>query len=423
MPVVTSLTIFAEQSAHYRGEESSTCASQKPGNDVMETVIAICNQVLSSEPQLVARLAAGKASRAALISAVSQVIGDQNMRANVRHTGLLRQVEDFLFGYGPLQPFINDESISDIDGTGPDEFTITRHGRREAIDLVFPSEKVYDTFCRLLIIRNGGVINENDSHCRVADPRHRLRINVTVPPRSVRTATISIRKHRRLTLNLQDLLDQGMLNSRTRQILRDLAGTDASVVFCGKGAAGKTTLLKAFIQAMPPLERVLIAESDSEIYPEKPCCLVQKIKKQNEGGRPVDLRELISDGLTLSLDTYCIGEIVGPEAYEFIRAAFSGHRCLATVHAHSAADALERLLSLARPAAAGESEKLMRKMLSQGINYVVHLSCYRITRIIKVSGLDERGEGFALENIWSKEENTPTDITADKSAVALVPDT
>jgi pilus assembly protein CpaF len=348
----------------------------------------------------VAAVAAGRTPRQVLADLINRTAEQESVRAGFFREDLQHQVMDFLFGYGPLQPYVEDENISDIDGTGPAEFSIKTGGRRQAIPLAFPDRSAYDTFCRLVIIRNGGIINENDSHCRVTDEKLRLRINVTVPPRSVNGASISIRKHRQQSWGLQDLVGQRMLTAELAGLLQGLAASDATVVFCGKGAAGKTTLMRAFIHALPQFERVLIAESDSEIYPERPYCLVQRIKRSNEGGRPVSLRDLVADGLTMSLDTYCIGEIVGSEAMEFMRAAFSGHRCLATTHAECAADALDRLLTLARPAAQGENDRTLRSMLARSINYVVFLKNFQVRQVMKIHGYRESEDRYEMAEIW-----------------------
>ena len=220
---------------------------------------------------------------------------------------------------------------------------------------------------------------------------------------------------------MADLQDKGMLDATLVKILANLAVSEATVLFCGKGAAGKTTLLRAFIQAAPTLERILVAESDSEIYPEKPYCLVQRIKKPNEGGRPVSLRDLVADGLTMSLDTYCIGEIVGEEAMEFLRAAFSGHRCLATTHADSAADALERLLCLARPAAHGESDRLLRRMIGRSVDYVVFLKNFRVRQVIQIQGCSESEDTYETAEIWPAGQDTSTDPPAGQLVIPLVP--
>ena len=111
---------------------------------------------------------------------------------------------------------------------------------------------------------------------------------------------------------------------------------------------------------MPEMERVLIAESDSEIYPNKPYCIQHRVKKKNEGGVEMTLQDLIRDGLTMSLDTFCIGEIVGNEAWDFIKAAFSGHRSVATVHSESASGVFDRLMSLARREGCAHSERTVK---------------------------------------------------------------
>ena len=416
MPLVNDLAALPPAVVQLRSK-----SGLKPDNgQLTELIAAVCTRILDKEPALVADVAAGRSSRQSLISLIQRTAAEESNRMSPGVSDLQAKVLDFLFGYGQLQPYIDDDQMSDIDGTGPDEFSIKIGGKRSKLQVSFPDSQTYETFCRLAIIRNGGIINENDSHCRVTDERHRLRINVAVPPRSVKHASISIRKHRKNGYSLQDLRTMGMLDDRLVILLKDMACSASSVLFSGKGAAGKTTLLRAFVQEMPEMERVLIAESDSEIYPDKPHCLVQRIRKPNEGGRPVSLRDLIADGLTMSLDTYIIGEIVGGEAMEFMRAAFSGHRCLATTHANCARDALERLLTLARPSAQGESEQLMRRMLASGIDYLVHLQSFKVTDVLRVSSDQKKEDDYELVQVWKREQNPPSDPSAGQRDVPLV---
>ena len=386
-----------------------------------DLVSTICSQILRTDAALVASVAAGQTPRAALLDLIARSAEQISLRAGFFKQDLQQQVMDFLFGYGPLQPYIEDESVSDIDGTGPDAFTIKVDGKRSHLALSFPDAKAYDTFCRLVIIRNGGMINENDSHCRVSDSRCRLRINVTVPPRSVNHPTISIRKHRRTAWNLDELCSKGMFPPQLGDRLREWAASDRTILICGKGAAGKTTLLRAMIEAMPRLERVLVAESDTELYPEKPCCLVQRIKKPHEGGRMITLRDLVSDGLTMSLDTYCIGEIVGDEAMEFMRAAFSGHRCIATTHAEQASDVLDRILSLARPVSHGESDRTLKRMLGSCIDLIIYVRSFKIQQVLAVHAYHEEEDQYDLEELWPGTQNPTADAAIGRSAGSLVP--
>lgn len=395
MPIVTS---------HYKLSEmysKSDIRSEKPANtDLSLLVSAIVIDILTREPVLVANVASGKAGKGMLETAILHSTENKRHIFGFYQDELLKRVLDFMFGYGPLQDLIEQEDITDIDGTRFNEFTIKINGERKSVSIAFPDEKTFETYCKLVIIRNGGIINENDSHCRVVDEKLRLRINVSIPPRNITGPSICIRKHRLNPYTMDDLEGLGMLNSKNREIISDLARQDASVVFCGKGASGKTTLLRAFIESMPEMERLLVVESDSEIYPQKPYCIAQRIKKANEGGRTVTLKELVADGLTMSLDTYCVGEIVGEEAWEFLRASFSGHKCLATTHSESAEDTMDRLLTLARPASFGESETVLKRMIGTGIDIVIYMKNFKvieIRRIIKYSG--EKRE-YESEVLW-----------------------
>lgn len=432
MPVVKSHAWLAERLSHYQldpagngglplADQTGPGTTEPAAPGIQELALTVCSQILQKDAALVARVAGRLAPRQMLLDLISRTAEQISLRAGFFRLDLQQQVMDLLFGYGPLQPYIEDETISDIDGTGSAEFTIKTDGTRQAIALAFPDDRSYDTFCRLLIIRNGGVINENDSHCRVTDERYRLRINVTVPPRSHKVPTISIRKHRHQAWSLDELTARGMMTAQMAENLKIWARSDQTVLFCGKGAAGKTTLLRAFIEAMPLLERVLIAESDSELYPAKPYCLLQRIKKAHEGGRAVTLRELVSDGLTMSLDTYCIGEIVGDEAMEFLRAAFSGHRCLATLHADQAADALDRLLSLARPASSGESDKTLKRMLGSSVDVIVCLRDFRIGQVMCVKGYCEKDDAYDLEPFCPGSPHQAADAAVGQFAESLVP--
>lgn len=432
MPVVQSHAMLSEKLKQYRLEDQMTqglllqdsdgrLLDEPAAPDLQELVATICSQILQTDAATVAGVAARQVPRQVLLDLIARTAEQVSVRAGFFRRDLQQQVMDFLFGYGPLQHFVADETITDIDGIGPSAFTVKASGIRRALPLAFPDERSYDAFCRLLIIRNGGVINENDSHCRVTDDQYRLRINVTVPPRSIRYPAISIRKHSRRSLRLDDLAACGMMNSAVAAMLRGWAASDRTVMFCGKGAAGKTTLLRAFIEELPELERVLIAESDSELYPEKPCCLQQRIKKPFEGGRPVSLLDLVRDGLTMSLDTYCVGEIVGDEAMAFISAAFSGHRCLATIHADRAADVPDRLLALARPVSRGEADETLRRMIGRCMDLIICLRNFRISEILAVHGYREEDERYDLECVWQIGQDPQADTSIAQRHESLVP--
>jgi pilus assembly protein CpaF len=391
MPVVRS---------HHKLFFDNQSISEKNACDMNTIISGITNDILRECPSLVADVSAGRASRSVLETAIIKDIDQHRYHSGINRDELIRKVIDFMFGYGELQPYIDDEDITDIDGTYYNQFVIKRHGIRSKIPVSFGSEKIFDTYCKLVAIRNGGILNENDSHCRVTDEKNRLRINVSIKPRNISSPAISIRKHRKNSYRISDLLKLGMLDEELVHMLEGLAKSDASILFCGKGAAGKTTLLRAFLNILPEMERVLIVESDAEIYPDKPYCIEQRIKKQNEGGRPVTLKDLVKDGLTMSLDTYCVGEITGDEAWDFVKAAFSGHRGIATTHSESAADAFGRLLTLSKGANIGESEKTIKEMLGRSIDIIFYLREFRVAEVLEVCGYNGEKDEFIYKRLY-----------------------
>lgn len=382
-------------------DESYSMKLDKESSDINILVSNITFDVLKECPGLVADVANGITGKPVLEAAIVKMIDRYRHLFGLHREEIIRKIFDFMFGYGELQAYIEDEDITDIDGTRYNEFAIKKNGIRYKIPVNFGSEKIFDTYCKLVAIRNRGILNENDSHCRVTDEKHRLRINVSIKPRNTSGPAISIRKHRKNSYTLEDLVKLGMINGEIASFIRKLASSDATVLFCGKGATGKTTLMRAFVNVLPEMERVLIAESDTEIYPDKPYCIQQRIKKPNEGGTPVTLRDLLKDGLTMSLDTYCVGEIIGDEAWEFIKGAFTGHRGLATMHSESAEDAFARMLILSMDANISESEKTIKEMMARSIDVVFYLSGFKVVEILETVGYDAHNDKFVYNRLYS----------------------
>jgi len=383
MPVIKSLKnplIFSDSNNIYRTGTIS----------ISKIVVQITDEILSSNPNMVIGANTDDEKKGALQGEILRIL-DKDMYFDIKgRDDLVKRVFDFIFEYGVLQTYIEDEDISDIDGTAFNEFSITKKGKREKIDVNFGDNESFETYCKLIAIRNGGILNESDSHSRVADLKNRLRINVSIPPRNIKGPALSIRKHRKTSYTIRDLLVENMLDQNSANTLLKLIKSNKSVLFCGKGASGKTTLLRALINEIDEMERILVVESDAEIYPDKIFCIEQRVKRQSEGGNVITLDMLIKDGLTMSLDTYCIGEITGVEAYDFIKASCSGHRVLATIHSNSTNECMTRLVSLAATSITLESEKTLVQMAYSGIDIIVYLKNFKVVQISEIEDNPKR---------------------------------
>lgn len=364
--------------------------------NLSELVRLVTRDILRDVPGLITDTESGKAPKSLLKDEIIKRL-DQYYQA-VDRNQIVKDVLDYIFGYGILQKYIEDEEITDIDGMGRDYFTCRRGSYVERLPIAFESDEAFENYCKLLIIRNGGLINENDTHARVADENFRLRINVAIAPRNLTGPSINIRKHKLNAPNLEQLSDMGMMPPRVAGVLRDLAGTSARILLVGKGGAGKTTLLRAILEEVPVQERILVCESDSELYPNRENTIVQRVKKEHEGGRTVTLQDIVRDGLTMSLDGYCVGEITGTEAWDFIRAGFTDHKIYGTIHGIGTQAALDRLLTLMDVHQAGIGVERMSKVIAESLDVVIYLRDFKVMEIGRVAGYDGH---FIVESLYS----------------------
>lgn len=371
---------------------------ESEGSSVINKVISI---ILTKNPSLVADVNSNKFSKDVLINEIVRIIDDFGYISS--REKIIEMVLNHMFGYGMLQKYIEDEEITDIDGTRYDFFTIKKNGEKKITNIKFDSEEDFDRYCRLLIIRAGGIINENDSHCRVSDENYKLRINVSIAPRNVSGVSLNIRKHRQKSYDLNDLIAEKMLDEKSHNIIEDMAKVNSRVIFCGKGAAGKTTLLRAYINSLPSDNRILVCESDPEIYPENKNIIIQRIRKKSYGGKAVTLNDLMKDGLTMSLDGYCIGEVVGCEAWEFIKAGYTDHSIYGTIHSIGAKDTINRLLMLMEENLKSYKEETLKKIISKSIDYIVYLKNFKVLEICKIVGFDEDGKNIEIEDIYTSQ--------------------
>lgn len=378
-------------------EEKINFNYESHGSSVVNKVVSV---ILTKNPSLVADVNSNKFSKEVLKNEIIRVIDEFGYISS--REKIIEMVLNHIFGYGILQKYIEDEEITDIDGTRYDFFTIKRNGIKEVSDIKFDSECDFERYCKLLVVRAGGIINENDSHCRVADENYKLRINVSIAPRNISGVSLNIRKHRQKSYSLEDLCSEGMIDNYVFTLLNQMIKNNKRVIFCGKGAAGKTTLLRAYLNSLPMDNRILVCESDPEIYPENKNIIVQRIRKKSYGGKAVTLNDLMKDGLTMSLDGYCIGEIVGCEAWEFIKAGYTDHSIYGTIHSIGAKDTINRLLMLMEENLTSYREDTLKEIISKSIDYIVYLKSFKVEEICEVKGFDEENKRVQIKELYKK---------------------
>lgn len=361
------------KSHHTKLDHHNAYGKQLSADVIKEIVTHIINQHAS----LIVDIETKDASPELLHHEIIKYL-DETRQYQMNRDEMMLHVMNYMFGYGILQKYIEDQAISDIDVCRYDFIIVKRSGTKEIAPIRFSDELEFTNFCKLIVIRNGGVINESESHARVSDAKYRLRINVTIAPRNIVGSSMTIRKHRLSPYSLEDLRKLHMMNHSIERFLKKVMKLSARILIVGKGASGKTTLLRALLNEIPLTERFLVCESDTELYPENPNFIVQKVFKQKQ--KKFHLKELVRDGLTMSLDGYCIGELVGEEVYEFIKAGYTDHRIIGTLHALGVKEAIPRIISMMDRY---QDEKLY-EFIGKSLDIIIYMKKFKIVQITEI---------------------------------------
>ncbi len=387
---------------------SSIKNETKMSSDTETTLIKdITIHIINSHSPLIVDIENGRANKELLEKEIVKYL-DRSSYFHMSREIIIRDVFNYMFGYSHLQKFIDDESVSDIDGSRYDFFMIKRNGIKEIVPITFESEESFHNFCKLIIIRNGGVINENDCHSRVADHKFRLRINVSIKPRNISGTSLTIRKHRKNSYGLEDLVKLNTLSEEMKNSLVSLMRSTARIIIVGKGASGKTTLLRALLDEIPITERILVCESDSELYPSNPNFIVQKVQK-GDSKRHATLEDLVKDGLTMSLDGYCVGEIVGVEVWEFLKAGYTDHKIFGTLHALGVEETFFRILTMLGDTTTNMNDENMLSFLANSMDIIIYMKKFKVMCVSQVIKYDKANKKMIINDLFNFESNNEND--------------
>jgi len=310
-------------------------------------------------------------------------------RADPNEVGpLVTELSDVVDGYGRLAPLMRDPEITDILVNGPREVWIEREGGLERSDVCFTGERELGAFIERLL---GGAGRRVDATEPVADARldDGARMHVVLPPLAPAGPLVSIRRWPQGVLTLHDLVGRGMLEEPQAQRLISCVRDRVTVAVTGGTGAGKTTLLNALLAYVPEDERVVLIEETPELHPACPHAVSLVARPANiEGRGEIGPAALVRTALRMRPDRIVVGEVRGPEALAALAAMSTGHEgSMVTLHARSAEDALERMVTLALSAGSGLAEESLRRQVINAFGVVVHLErCSGGRRVVEIAG-------------------------------------
>ncbi|MBI4212889.1 MAG: CpaF family protein [Chloroflexi bacterium] len=311
-------------------------------------------------------------------------------------TRIINDLLDEILGYGPLEPLLNDATISEIMVNAPDEVYIERDGVIVEAETAFRDDAHIMSLVEKIIAPLNKRVDESSPMVDARLPAG-YRVNVIIPPLSVKSPAITIRKFFNERVNLDYLVTIGTLTPQVAGFLKACVESRLNLLICGGSGTGKTTMLNALSAFIPEAERVVTIEDPAELQLKRRHVVSLETRPPNvEGKNQVTQRELVINALRMRPDRIIVGEVRGGEAFDMLQAMNTGHDgSICTVHANTPRDALARIESMVLMAGFDLPVRAIREQIASAIHGVVHLSRLRdgkrrISHISEVVGMEEQ---------------------------------
>lgn len=364
---------------------------------IYDVIERITTEVVQNNRDLVNNITLGKVPESALETLIIKIINKYNFRVlGKSRDELVGEVLDFIFRYGPVQKILDMPDCNGVFINGPDNVWAKLGPDMQRMNLSFGSVKNLTSYIYTIKAKLRGEINENIPLAKFEDHRNKLRIVCCISPMAYISPTVVFRKHTEDGFGISDLIRLGMLTEELADelVLWNRAG--ANIIICGKGGAGKTTLIRALTDAVDEHERILILEESPEIFSKHPNA-IHLLVKRNENGKVINLLDISEKGLLMTIDRYVYGEIRMSEAMAFFNGAYSGNVSMTSLHAGSARQAFRKAMIMMKMSGTDLTDDILLDMLHESVNIVVFLDSFRVTEVIEVI---KNEKGVRYNELW-----------------------
>ncbi len=317
---------------------------------------------------------------------------------------VIERVLNDILGLGPIQPLLDDPTVSEVMVNAPDEVYYERDGIIYKSDINFRDvAHIYQVIDKIVSALGRHV----DEASPMVDARlpDGSRVNIIIPPLCPKSPVITIRKFRTDRYTMTDLIKVGTLTEEMARLLWAAVRAKLNIVVSGGTGTGKTTLLNALSAAIPPNERIVTIEDPIELSLQQPHVISLEARPPSiEGKGEVTQRALVRNALRMRPDRIIVGEVRGPEAFDMMQAMNTGHEgSLTTVHANSPRDALARIENMILMAGFELPVVVIREQIASAIHVIVQLArlvdgSRKIVQITEVSGME--GNMVTLQEIF-----------------------
>lgn len=316
------------------------------------------------------------------------------------------EISKYIWGYGKLDDLINnDDDVSDIKTISHDNIRVKRLGKRETSNVRFKDTEELNNYINFVAFKNQSTLADINSLQIFTDNKTSdkfiVRINISTNfVNSVPNHYMHIRKIAKNKKDLNELKKLNLLTEEEAIYLKEAMDKGLSIIFTGKGASGKTTLMNALIDEIPHDKSGLVIQESEELFSDThPDLMFQKVKyAKGEGKIQYTLKDFAINGLLIDLDYFVIGEIKGAEALYFLNACYTGHVCLGSVHGNSSEEALNKLADYMKYESNYSQEELLSMI--KDIDLVVYMKDFKTNEISEVSGFDSNKKQIVYNNVF-----------------------
>jgi pilus assembly protein CpaF len=334
-------------------------------------------------------------ARTEISNVVSEIVSAKNlMMSTAEEAAMLEDICNDVLGYGPLEPLLARDDISDIMVNGSNHIFIEIGGKIIETDIRFRDNAQLVNVCQRIVSQVGRRVDESSPICdaRLVDGS---RVNVIVSPLAIDGAALTIRKFRKDKLTLDQLVGFGAISQSGAELLQIISRVRCNVVISGGTGSGKTTLLNCLTHYIDRDERIITCEDVAELQLQQPHVVRLETRPPNlEGEGEVTMRGLVRNCLRMRPERIIVGEVRGPEAFDLLQAMNTGHDgSMGTLHANSPREALSRLESMITMGGFALPAKTIREMICASIDVIVQTQrlrdgSRRITHITEILGME-----------------------------------
>src|SRR5947199_1810654 len=373
-------------------ETSSPSPAQHPYAELKTRIHHACIATLGAE--LFKREATGDIGERVTRAVTEQLVLDRTPLTREERRQIIREITDDILGYGPLETFLRDDSVTEVMVNAYDRIYVERLGKIERTPAAFADNSHLLRIIDKIVSQVGRRVDEASPmvDARLPDGS---RVNAIIPPLALNGPTLTIRKFARDPYTMNDLISFGSLTPKAAQFLAACVKGKLNILISGGTGTGKTTTLNAMSAFIPGDERIVTIEDAAELQLQQDHVITLESRPANiEGQGEIKIRELVRNALRMRPDRIIVGEVRGAETIDMLQAMNTGHEgSLTTIHANSPRDALSRLETLVLTAGVELPHRAIREQIASAFDVLVQISrlvdgSRRITHVTEVPRME-----------------------------------